>query len=77
MPEFATILSSMIGLGVGIDYALFIVTRYRENLHDGIDPMHAVGLAIATAGQAVVFAGMTVVDRAARACGSRGSRSSA
>ena len=38
VPEFATILSSMIGLGVGIDYALFIVTRYRQNLHDGMEP---------------------------------------
>ena len=50
----------MIGLGVGIDYALFIVTRYRQNLHDGMDPLHAIGLASATAGQAVVFAGITV-----------------
>ena len=43
VPEFATILSSMIGLGVGIDYALFIVTRYRQNLHDGMEPLHAIG----------------------------------
>ena len=60
VPEFATILSSMIGLGVGIDYALFIVTRYRQNLHDGMDPLHAIGLASATAGQAVVFSGIMV-----------------
>ncbi len=60
VPEFATILSSMIGLGVGIDYALFIVTRYRQNLQDGMEPLHAIGLASATAGQAVVFAGVTV-----------------
>ena len=60
VPEFATILSSMIGLGVGIDYALFIVTRYRQNLHDGMTPLHAVGLATATAGQAVVFSGIIV-----------------
>jgi RND superfamily putative drug exporter len=60
VPEFATILSSMIGLGVGIDYALFIVTRYRQNLHDGMEPLHAIGLASATAGQAVVFSGMMV-----------------
>ena len=60
VPEFATILSSMIGLGVGIDYALFIVTRYRQNLHDGMVPLHAVGLATATAGQAVVFSGIIV-----------------
>jgi RND superfamily putative drug exporter len=50
----------MIGLGVGIDYALFIVTRYRQNLRDGMDPMHAIGLSSATAGQAVVFSGMMV-----------------
>ena len=60
VPEFATILSSMIGLGVGIDYALFIVTRYRQNLQDGMEPLHAIGLASATAGQAVVFSGIMV-----------------
>jgi putative drug exporter of the RND superfamily len=60
VPEFSTILSSMIGLGVGIDYALFIVTRYRQNLQAGMEPLHAIGLATATAGQAVVFAGITV-----------------
>jgi RND superfamily putative drug exporter len=60
VPEFSTILASMIGLGVGIDYALFIVTRYRQNLQEGMDPPHAVGFATATAGQAVVFAGTTV-----------------
>ena len=50
----------MIGLGVGIDYALFIVTRYRQNLHDGMEPLHAIGLSSATAGQAVVFSGIMV-----------------
>ena len=60
VPEFSTVLASMIGLGVGIDYALFIVTRYRQNLHDGMGPLHAVGLASATAGQAVVFSGIIV-----------------
>jgi RND superfamily putative drug exporter len=60
VPEFSTILASMIGLGVGIDYALFIVTRYRQNLQAGMEPLHAIGLATATAGQAVVFAGTTV-----------------
>ena len=39
VPEFSTILSSMIGLGVGIDYALFIVTRYRQNLQAGMEPV--------------------------------------
>jgi putative drug exporter of the RND superfamily len=60
-PDFATQLASMIGIGVGIDYALFIVTRYREGLTEGLDPMRAVIRAIDTAGRAVVFAGCTVV----------------
>jgi RND superfamily putative drug exporter len=51
----------MIGLGVGIDYALFIVTRYREALHDGHAARDAVVIAMSTAGRAVVFAGLTVV----------------
>jgi RND superfamily putative drug exporter len=55
------ILATMIGLGVGIDYALFIVTRYRQFLHDGLDVPEAAGRAIATSGSAVVFAGVTVV----------------
>jgi putative drug exporter of the RND superfamily len=61
MPEFTTQLAAMIGLGVGIDYALFIVTRYRQGLHDGLDPLHATELAMDTAGRAVLFAGATVV----------------
>jgi RND superfamily putative drug exporter len=61
VPEVSTVLSSMIGLGVGIDYALFVVTRYRQNLRNGMEPLDAVGRATATAGQAVVFAGATVV----------------
>jgi putative drug exporter of the RND superfamily len=61
MPEFTTQLAAMIGLGVGIDYALFIVTRYRQGLHDGLGPQRAVELAIDTAGRAVLFAGATVV----------------
>ena len=60
-PEFTTELASMIGIGVGIDYALFIVTRYRQGLHDGLDPEAAVALAIDTAGRAVLFAGVTVM----------------
>nr|MDP9337219.1 MMPL family transporter [Actinomycetota bacterium] len=60
-PDFTTQLASMIGIGVGIDYALFIVTRYREALHDGLAPEAAVVRAIDTAGRAVVFAGSTVV----------------
>jgi RND superfamily putative drug exporter len=61
MPDFAPFLGLMIGLGVGIDYALFIVTRYRENLHHGHTPEEAVSIAIDTAGRAVAFAGVTVV----------------
>jgi RND superfamily putative drug exporter len=60
-PSFASIFGLMIGLGVGIDYALFIVTRYRENLHAGYDTRQAVSIAIDTAGRAVLFAGTTVV----------------
>jgi RND superfamily putative drug exporter len=60
-PDFATQLASMIGIGVGIDYALFIVTRYRQGLTDGLDPERAVVRAIDTAGRAVVVAGCTVV----------------
>jgi putative drug exporter of the RND superfamily len=54
------ILVSMIGLGVGIDYTLFIVTRFRQLLHDGLDPKQAAAAAAATAGRAVIFAGLTV-----------------
>jgi putative drug exporter of the RND superfamily len=61
VPSFATQLAAMIGLGVGIDYALFIVTRYRQGLHQGFDPETAVVTALDTAGRAVVFAGTTVV----------------
>src|SRR5205823_8275742 len=48
-------------LGVGIDYALFIVVRYRTGLHDGLDPETANVLALTTAGRAVLFAGCTVI----------------
>jgi len=61
IPEFATTIGLMIGLGVGIDYALFIVTRYREALREGFDPEGAVVVALDTAGRSVVFAGATVV----------------
>ena len=61
IPEFATTIGLMIGLGVGIDYALFIVTRYREALRDGFDPEGATVVALDTAGRSVVFAGATVV----------------
>ena len=50
----------MIGLGVGIDYSLFIVTRFRQLLHDGLSPRDAAAEAGASAGRAVLFAGLTV-----------------
>lgn len=55
------ILALMLGLAVGIDYALFITTRYREERARGIEPEEAAGLAVGTAGSAVVFAGATVI----------------
>ncbi|MCZ7530985.1 MAG: MMPL family transporter [Acidimicrobiia bacterium] len=57
----APVIATMIGLGVGIDYALFVVTRHREHLHQGMTVAEAAARANATAGQAVVFAGVTVV----------------
>ncbi|MGH2588737.1 MAG: MMPL family transporter, partial [Dehalococcoidia bacterium] len=60
-PEFTTATAAMIGIGVGIDYALIIVTRYRQGLHDGLEPREAVTLALDTSGRAVLFAGLTVV----------------
>ncbi|MFJ7244807.1 MMPL family transporter [Kitasatospora sp. NPDC098652] len=54
-------LAMMLGLAVGIDYALFIVSRYRAELAEGRTPQEAAGRAIGTAGSAVVFAGLTVV----------------
>jgi RND superfamily putative drug exporter len=54
------ILVPMIGLGVGIDYTLFIVTRFRQFLHDGLSSQDAAAAAGATAGRAVIFAGVTV-----------------
>ena len=61
VPEFSLILCMMVGLGVGIDYALFIVTRHRQHLHEGMSVEDSAGTANATAGQAVLFAGTTVV----------------
>ncbi len=54
------LLVSMIGLGVGIDYSLFIVTRFRQLLHDGLSPRDAAAEAGASAGRATIFAGLTV-----------------
>jgi RND superfamily putative drug exporter len=61
MPDFATELAAMIGLGVGIDYALFIVTRFRENYLASGDVQGAIVGAMDTAGRAVLFAGATVI----------------
>jgi putative drug exporter of the RND superfamily len=61
VPDFTTQVAAMIGIGVGIDYALLIVTRYRAGLHDGLEPRDAVSLSLDTSGRAVVFAGITVV----------------
>jgi uncharacterized membrane protein YdfJ with MMPL/SSD domain len=60
-PSFSPIIASMIGLGVGIDYALFIVTRFRGALRDGADPPDAAVTAMRTAGRSVLVAGSTVV----------------
>ncbi len=61
VPNFTAQIASMIGIGVGIDYALFIVTRYRQGLHEGRTPEEATIVALTTAGRAVVFAGTIVV----------------
>ena len=60
-PTFAPEIMAMIGLGVGIDYALFVVTRYRAGLSEKRDPRDAVAISLATSGRAVVFAGTTVI----------------
>ncbi len=60
-PVFAPEIMAMIGLGVGIDYALFVVTRYRQGLAEGRQPRDAVAVSLATSGRAVVFAGTTVI----------------
>jgi RND superfamily putative drug exporter len=61
MPSFTTEFGAMIGIGVGIDYALLIVTRYREAREHGLSNEDATVLAAATAGRSVFFAGGTVV----------------
>ncbi len=61
VPDVSSTLATMIGLGVGIDYALFIVTRHKLQLKDGMDIRESIARATATAGGAVVFAGGTVV----------------
>ena len=61
MPEIATVVAMMLGLGVGIDYALFILARHRQHLEEGMPVPEAIGRANATAGLSVLFAGVTVV----------------
>ena len=61
VPDFAPALGLMIGLGVGIDYALFIITRYRDALSEGCGREQALVLALDSAGRSVIFAGATVV----------------
>src|SRR5213592_824117 len=61
VPSVSKMICMMIGLGVGIDYALFIVTRHRQHLHEGMSVVDSAGTANATAGQTVLFAGTTVV----------------
>jgi RND superfamily putative drug exporter len=61
IPAAAPVMASMVGLGAGIDYALFVVTRHREHLAGGMPVVESIGRAVGTAGQAVVFAGGTVI----------------
>ena len=61
VPNFATTMASMVGLGAGIDYALFVLTRHREQLAAGVPIGESVVRAASSAGRAVVFAGGTVV----------------
>jgi len=61
MPTFAAPVAAMVAIGVGIDYALLIVNRYREGLRGGLEPARAIARAQSTAGRSVLFAGVTVV----------------
>ena len=61
VPSWAPVLASMVGLGVGIDYALLLVTRHRGYLAEGFTVEESAARAVSTAGQAVVFAGGTVI----------------
>ena len=61
IPNITLTLAIMIGLAVGIDYALFILFRYRQIMKTETDHVKAVGLAVGTAGSAVIFAGITVI----------------
>ncbi len=61
VPAIAPTLATMIGLGVGIDYALFLVSRHRTNRRQGMELNESIAMAVATSGSAIVFAGTTVV----------------
>jgi len=61
VPTVGPTLATMIGLGVGIDYSLFMVNKYREHTAHGADHREAIALSVATAGSAIVFAGTTVI----------------
>jgi uncharacterized membrane protein YdfJ with MMPL/SSD domain len=61
VPTIAPTLATMIGLGVGIDYALFLVSRHRSNRAQGMQVHESIALAVATSGSAILFAGTTVV----------------
>ena len=61
IPSSGPTLATMIGLGVGIDYALFLVTRHQDQLRDGVPMQESIANAVATSGSAIVFAGCTVV----------------
>ncbi|WP_299303226.1 MMPL family transporter [uncultured Brachybacterium sp.] len=61
IPSVTTALGAMLGLAVGIDYALFILSRHRDQLSQGDDVLESIGKALATSGSAVIFAGMTVI----------------
>lgn len=61
MPTTGATLATMIGLGVGIDYALFLITRHQDQLREGMDMKESIAQAVGTAGSAIVFAGCTVV----------------
>ncbi len=61
VPDWTLVVSALIGIGVGIDYALLVLTRFRSALKDGKDPHDAVVEAVTTAGRSVIIAGCTVV----------------
>ncbi len=61
MSVFVTNMASMVGIGVAVDYSLFVLARYREEVRSGRPPEEARGVAMATSGLAVIFSGLTVI----------------